>query len=302
MGKHQETTSKLQQMATLMGASEETIEQKIKDAISEVGLFHPRMELVAMCAQEPQQAELVLAKLFRVPGMVTTVLKAKKALETIHMLNVNSMSRALADMRRSKEYWTVELWKVSGPEGKKIKSSFEFLAKQSLTFSSIQKAAQILGYSLIEPTEGRTWPAMAANKRRREARANAENESREGNVVPSVLSSIHLASLAITTGVKSAPATVAEVPAPVAEVAAPEVMAPPVKSPPVELNSKVLETPRKSPPLKQDLTDILDMLRSALNDARITKMIYEPGEGNEQPKVMFEQRITRTVTSIDDLE
>jgi hypothetical protein len=211
------------------------------------------------------------------------------------------MSRALADMRRSKEYWTVELWKVSGPEGKKIKISFEFLAKQSLTFSSIQKAAQILGYSLIEPTEGRTWPAMAANKRRREARALLDNESQEENVVPSVLSSVHLASLAITTGVKSAPATV-EVPAPVTDEAAPQVTEPPVDPPPVELSSKVLETPRKSPPLRQDLTDIMEMLRSALNDARITKMIYEPGEGNEQPKVMFEQRIIRTVTSIDDLE
>ena len=129
------------------GMNESKIHQKLVAAIREVGLFHPKVPV----------SEAQLERL-RSIGIVASVSKAKTAIAAVAEIRPSSWPRPFNALRKDKDYNTYLLWKVTGPEKKRLRTSYEMVSATKISWRTLLRVAEVLDMHAVEPKEGRAWP------------------------------------------------------------------------------------------------------------------------------------------------
>lgn len=300
--KNQNPPAETEPMLIPMPDRSMTVEKKLLNAIREVGIFHPKIEIT-----DEQFEALHALKLIR------SIDKAMEAYHEVGTIPMTSWPKPFNAIRRSKSFHTYPMWKEAGEGAKKVHTKYEMASDRVLTDKQIEKAAAILGMTSVEPTTGRFWPPRLvppAPTLPPPPGVTAKEPKSEGTVLtmPSMTLTAIIANdenVVIAKPTSEPTLTPVVEPAPVAEVPkeAEVISIAPVESsvvaPEEVLSGKILAT---KPSRKADIKELIAMLHEALIDANVETLTLDVSKENG-PKVNYRQvvRIVKEFNSFDDL-
>ena len=253
-----------------------TVEKKLIAAIKEIGLYHPRLAISADQFQTLQDW-----------GLIKSIPKAREAYSMAYSINPTSWPRPFNNIRRSPNFYTYRLWKLSETEGRmKMKTPWDMAAPSHVSQKTLDKVAKLFGFTTVEPSVGRVWPPNAPPEPSALVQAALGGEA-------------ELVAIPTTTPVAAAPKPSPAAAEPVL------VTTEPVNSPvAIEADSPEAWTKaqqERSAPYspKTDIRDLLSMLNDALLSLNIVSLKLKPGASG--PEYEMEQQVVRKINSIEDI-
>ncbi len=263
-------------LANALEATPETVRQKLLAAIKETGLYHPRV------GYTHEQ----LAAIHRLKGNpVRNVTRAEEAIRLVSLMGQSKWKNAWTELKRGPGVHVYTLWKLTGPEGKQLKTPYDMMSMQKFNRTQLKYMADVLELFIDEPKEGRQWPPPAATGARPVEPDNLTLS--EMDALTPVLAQAAL------NGVPERPRR-----------EEPEELVSPVQHVPVvevphtpELNAPTRKPETKT---KKDVKELLAMLNEALLSANVTSLKMTVSASG--PSCELEQVVVRHCTSVDDLE
>lgn len=264
-------------LANALEATPETVRQKLLAAIKEAGLFHPRVVYT----------HDQLTAMHRIKGNpVRNVTRAEEAVRLVALMSQSKWKNAWTDLKRAPGVQAYTLWRLTGPEGKQLKTPYDMMSMQKLSRPQLTQIADVLELFIDEPKEGRQWPPPAATGARPVEPDNLTLD--ETDALTPVLAQAALNGVPERTTRKEAAEEL------VSHVQHEQPVVAPVGAAPVSVITKP-ETKTK-----KDVKELLAMLNEALLSAKVTRLKMTVSASG--PSCELEQVVVRHCTSVDDLE
>lgn len=265
-------------LANALEATPETVRQKLLAAIKDVGLYHPRVGYT----QEQ------LTAMHRLKGNpVRNVAKAEEAIRLVGLMSQSKWKNAWTEVKRTPGVQVYTLWKLTGPEGKQLKTPYDMMSMQKFNRTQLKSIADVLDLFVDEPKEGRQWPPPAATGARPVEPDNLTLA--ETDALTPVLAQAALNGVPERTTRKEAAEELVSHVQHEQPVVAPVDAAPPVS---------VITKPETK--TKKDVKELLAMLNEALLSANVTSLKMTVSASG--PSCELAQVVVRHCTSVDDLE